>query len=50
MQACHRKAHKTSTYFYLKDLTWSVNDLGLLVAAQQFRVVILGEKVGEDSI
>ena len=39
MQACHWKAHKTFTNFYLKDLTWSDNDnnmyLGPLVVAQQ---------------
>ena len=39
MQACHWKAHKTFTNFYLKDLTWSDNDnnmyLGQVVAAQQ---------------
>ena len=39
MQACHRKAHNTSTNFYLKDLTWSDKDnnmyLGPVVAAQQ---------------
>ena len=39
MQACHWKAHNTSTNFYLKDLTWSDTDnnmyLGPVVAAQQ---------------
>ena len=36
MQACHWKAYNTFTNFYLKDLTWSVNDnnmyLGPIVA------------------
>ena len=37
MQACHWKAHNTFTNFYLKDLTWSDNNmyLGPVVAAQQ---------------
>ena len=39
MQACHWKAHKTFTIFYLKDLTWSDNNnsmyLGPVVVAQQ---------------
>ena len=37
MQACHLKAHNTFTNFYLKDLTWSDNNmyLGPVVAAQQ---------------
>ena len=38
MQACHWKAHKTFTNFYLKDLTWSDDNnmyLGTVVAAQQ---------------
>ena len=38
MQACHWKAHNTSTNFYLKDLTWSDNNniyLGPVVVAQQ---------------
>ena len=37
MQACHGKAHNTFTNFYLKDLTWSDNNmyLGPVVAAQQ---------------
>ena len=37
MQACHWKAHNTFTNFYLKDLTWSDNDmyLGPVVVAQQ---------------
>ena len=38
MQACHWKAHKTFTNFYLKDLTWLDNDnnmyVGPVVAAQ----------------
>ena len=37
MQACHWKAHKTFTNFYLKDLTWSDDNnmyLGPVVAAQ----------------
>ena len=37
MQACHWKAHKTFTNFYLKALTWSDNDnmyLGPVVARQ----------------
>ena len=37
MQACHWKAHNTFTNFYLKDLTWSDNNmyLGPVVATQQ---------------
>ena len=38
MQACHWKAHNTFTNFYLKDLTWSDDNimyLGPVVAAQQ---------------
>ena len=37
MQACHWKAHNKFTNFYLKDLTWSDNNmhLGPVVAAQQ---------------
>ena len=39
MQACHWKAHNTFTNFYLRDLTWSVNDnnmcLGPVLVAQQ---------------
>ena len=37
MQACHWKAHNAFTNFYLKDLTWSDNNmyLGPVVAAQQ---------------
>ena len=37
MQACHWKAHNTFTNFYLKDLTWSDNNmyLGPVVVAQQ---------------
>ena len=37
MQACHWKAHNTFTNFYLKDLTWSDNNmyLGPVVMAQQ---------------
>ena len=38
MQACHGKAHNTFTNFYLKDLSWSDDNmyLGLVVAAHQF--------------
>ena len=37
MQACHWKTHNTFPNFYLKDLTWSDNNmfLGPVVAAQQ---------------
>ena len=36
MQACHWKVHNTFTNIYLKDLTWSDNNmyLGPVVAAQ----------------
>ena len=37
MQSCHWKAHNTFKKFYLKDLTWSDNNmyLGPVVVAQQ---------------
>ena len=37
MQACHWKAHNTFTNFYLKDLTWTDNNmyLGPVVASLQ---------------
>ena len=51
MQARQWKAHNTFTNFYLKDLTWSDNDmyLGPVVAAQQVldpspQTVVLGKK------
>ena len=51
MQACHWKAQNTFTNFYLKDLTWSDNNmyLGPVVAAQlswtlPLTPVILGKK------
>ena len=38
LSACHWKAHKTFTQFYLKDLAWADSELfhlGPIVAAQQ---------------
>ena len=29
LQTCHWKAHNTFTIFYLKDLTWSDNDINM---------------------